>query len=164
MSLTSEIFKASEELYKELKENEIQISTAESCTGGLISSSITSISGSSAIFDRGFVTYSNEAKMELLGVSLKTLQNHGAVSAEVAREMAEGAISKSYATISIATTGIAGPTGGSDDKPVGTVAIAICKKNGRTISKIYNFDGNREEVRQKATLKALNEALITIKA
>lgn len=164
MSLISRIQSLSQTLNKLLAEKELQITTAESCTAGLISAYITSIPGSSSIFGRGFVTYSNDAKMELLNVKLETLQSHGAVSIETAKEMAEGALSNSYADISIAVTGIAGPDGATKEKPVGTVVIAISKKNGKTTATINHFEGTREEIRYKAAIEALNEAIIAIKA
>ena len=164
MSLTSRIQTLSQRLNKLLAQKELQITTAESCTAGLISSYITSVAGASSIFGRGFVTYSNDAKMELLNVKLKTLQNHGAVSIETAKEMAEGALSNSYADISIAVTGIAGPGGATKEKPVGTVAIAISKKNGKTTATMNHFEGTREEIRYKAAIEAINEAIIAIKA
>jgi nicotinamide-nucleotide amidase len=111
----------------------VMIATAESCTGGLVSAAITGIAGSSTIFDRGFVTYSNEAKAELLGVSLSLLDQHGAVSPHVACAMAEGALKNSRASISVAITGIAGPGGGSVEKPVGLVHFATSVKDSFTI-------------------------------
>ena len=127
-----------------LREKSLKIATAESCTGGLIAHTITNISGSSEYFDRGFVTYSNEAKVELLNVSAKDLKENGAVSRIVAKSMAEGARKNSKADIGISTTGIAGPTGGTPEKPVGLVYIAVSNSQ-ETIVKKFNFKGNRLE-------------------
>ncbi len=112
------------------KEQQLMLSTAESCTGGLISGALTEISGSSAVVDRGFVTYTNDAKMELLGVAQATLLEFGAVSKETALQMARGALIRSRADVSVAVTGIAGPTGGTDEKPVGLVHLALQTRAG----------------------------------
>lgn len=138
-----------------LKEKGLKLTTAESCTGGGIGYWMTSIAGSSASFERGFITYSNEAKVEQLGVSLSTIETFGAVSEETAREMAEGALRNSNADISIAITGIAGPAGGTSDKPVGTVwfAIGSCTQPTQAIVKL--FSGNRQQVREQAIEHAL---------
>lgn len=138
------------------------IATAESCTGGMVASAITDVPGSSAVFDRGFVTYSNEAKSELLGVRAETIARHGAVSQQVAREMAKGALANSRADIAVATTGIAGPTGGSDRKPVGLVWFALAIRNGvvRTERRVF-ASGDRNFVRVRATETAL---MLTLRA
>lgn len=128
--------------------------TAESCTGGLLAAACTDLAGSSTWFDRGFVTYSNEAKCEMLAVDCKTIQVHGAVSQEVALAMAQGAREHSSAQVSVAVTGIAGPTGGSDAKPVGTVWFAWATPAG-IHSECMRFDGDRAAVRSAATLHAL---------
>ncbi len=128
--------------------------TAESLTAGLISSYIVNTPGSSAWFDRGFVTYSNEAKAELLGVSTETLKTKGAVSEDTARQMAVGALKNSQADIAVAVTGIAGPDGGSEQKPVGTVWIAAADKDN-CYAKCYLFLGNREDVRNQTVNEAL---------
>jgi len=125
-----------------LKEKKLKIATAESCTGGLIAHTFTNISGSSDYFERGFVTYSNDAKMELLGVSSNDLKGHGAVSKIVAKAMAKGALKNSKADIGLSTTGIAGPMGGSTEKPVGLVYIAVSNKE-KTVVKKFNFKGSR---------------------
>ena len=129
--------------------------TAESCTGGWIAKCCTDINGSSTWFDRGFVTYSNQAKQDLLGVSESTLDKFGAVSEQTAIEMAIGAIDFSQATISIAVTGIAGPTGGSQQKPVGTVWLVWSLKNGPITSALHHFSGDRESIRRQAVSAAL---------
>jgi len=132
------------------------IATAESCTGGWVAQVITHTAGSSAWFERGFVTYSNEAKIELLGVKAQTLARHGAVSEETAAEMASGAIAHSRANIALAITGIAGPTGGSADKPVGTVCFAWCVRDGAPSCERRLFAGDRENIRRQAVLHALS--------
>jgi len=136
------------------------IALAESCTGGLVAAALTEVPGSSAVLDRGFVTYSNEAKMELLGVSEDLIDTFGAVSIAVAWSMAQGALKKSSADVAVAITGVAGPDGGSDQKPVGTVVFA-CAKRGEdpeaTNAELKMFDtaSTRAEVRFQATLTAL---------
>ena len=148
------LLKLSKKIALFLKNNNLKISLAESCTGGLISYSLTSIPGSSLWFDRGFVVYSNDAKYRSLGISKKILENHGAVSKIVAEKMAFGAIENSISNISIAVTGIAGPDGGTKQKPVGLVWIAWVKDH-KCICKKYIFTGNRIEIREKAAEEAL---------
>lgn len=125
----------------------LRVATAESCTGGLIAASLTEIAGSSDVVDRGFVTYSNEAKTDLLNVPAPLIAAHGAVSEEVARAMAEGAISRSKAELAIAVTGISGPGGATPSKPVGLVHLAVAKRGGRTWAERHVFPGDRREVR-----------------
>ena len=130
--------------------------TAESCTGGGAAQAITNVSGSAKWFDRGFVTYSNTAKRDLLGVKARTLANHGAVSAAVAREMAVGALGRGGpGTVSVAITGIAGPTGGSKSKPVGTVWFAWAARRGLVQARGFRFRGNRGQVQRQAIAVAL---------
>ena len=136
-----------------------KVATAESCTGGLIAGAITDVAGSSDWFDRGFVTYSNEAKGEMLGVSAETLAAHGAVSEATAREMAAGALAQSRADLSVAVTGIAGPSGGSPDKPVGTVCFAWALRGGGSESASRRFAGDRAAVRDAAVVVALEELI-----
>lgn len=134
--------------------------TAESCTGGLVAGCLTEIAGSSDVVDRGFVTYSNAAKMDLLGVAAEMLEEHGAVSEQVAREMAEGALRKSGAGIALAVTGIAGPGGGSAEKPVGLVHIACARAGQPTVHRRCAFgDLGRSEIRRLSVLNALELAL-----
>ncbi len=136
------------ETTKKLKEKKLKIATAESCTGGLIGHTLTNISGSSEYYDRGVITYSNNAKKELLNVKKETLEKHGAVSKQVALEMAEGIRKKSKADIGISSTGIAGPTGGTKEKPVGLVYIGISTKTETKVEKHVfekNRLGNKEE-------------------
>lgn len=130
------------------------LATAESCTGGLISAACTDLAGSSAWFERGFVTYSNEAKSELLGIDAALIAAHGAVSEEVARAMVQGAITRSRAQVAVAVTGIAGPTGGSRTKPVGTVWFGFMV-NGRLSSEMQRFGGDRAAVRAATVQHAL---------
>lgn len=139
-----------------LRAQGLHIATAESCTGGLIAAACTAVAGSSDWFERGFVTYSNAAKTELLGVPAALIERHGAVSDAVVRAMAEGALAHSRAQVSLAVTGIAGPAGGSADKPVGTVWFGWCVA-GQTEAQRCRFDGDRSAVRAQATLHALRE-------
>ena len=132
-----------------------RIATAESCTGGLIAGAITDIAGSSGWFDRGFVTYSNDAKRDMLGVRADTLTRHGAVSEHTAREMAEGALAHSLADIAVAVTGIAGPGGGSATKPVGTVCFAWARRHAVTHSETWHFEGDRAAVRAQTVAHVL---------
>lgn len=132
--------------------------TAESCTGGWVAQAVTSIAGSSDWFERGFVTYSNAAKQELLGVRQSILKKHGAVSEQTAREMAQGALARSQGTLALAVTGIAGPGGGSPDKPVGTVCFAWVR--GKNIkSEMRRFSGDRDSVRRQSVIRALEGVL-----
>jgi len=126
------------------------LATAESCTGGWAAQAVTAIPGSSAWFDRGFVTYSNEAKVDMLGVGPDTLERFGAVSEETARAMAEGALRASRAQAAFAISGVAGPTGGSESKPVGTVCFAWALRGGATLSATRRFDGDRRAVRMQS--------------
>lgn len=146
-------------LFTGLKQRGWMLVTAESCTGGMIAAAITDRAGSSSILERGFVTYSNQAKMDCLDVSPETLKQFGAVSAQCAGEMAEGALKHSNADIAISVTGIAGPDGGSNDKPVGLVYIGCCIKGGEATVQECHFDGNRDAVRQQTTLQALQKIL-----
>jgi nicotinamide-nucleotide amidase len=129
--------------------------TAESCTGGWVAQVVTSVAGSSEWFERGFVTYSNEAKQELIGVRAETLARHGAVSEETAREMALGALAASRGTIAVAITGVAGPSGGTPSKPVGMVCFAWADRSGAVRSATQHFTGNREKVRRQSVMRAL---------
>jgi nicotinamide-nucleotide amidase len=140
------------------------VSTAESCTGGLISSVLTDVPGSSAWFAYGFVTYSNQAKQTLLGVSTSSLQQYGAVSEAVVREMAQGALAKSGAHWAVAVSGIAGPGGGSPDKPVGTVWIALAGPAGAGRSWVSHFEGDRTAVRQQTVQAALTQLCLLVEA
>ena len=129
--------------------------TAESCTGGWIAKAVTDVAGSSAWFDCGMAAYSYEAKQALLGVRPQTLETHGAVSRETVVEMVSGALVHSGATLAVAVTGIAGPGGGSDDKPVGTVWIAWKRRGGYAKAEVFHFDGDRDAVRRQTVASAL---------
>ncbi|HKY18168.1 MAG TPA: CinA family protein [Rhizomicrobium sp.] len=134
----------------------VRIATAESCTGGLIAALLTEIAGASDVFGRGFVTYSNQAKQDLLGVPAATLRQHGAVSEPVARIMAEGAIRNSTAQLAVAVTGIAGPGGGTDEKPVGLVHIAVARAGQPTLHRELRFgDIGRSAIRLASVAAAL---------
>lgn len=143
------------ELGVALKARGFTLALAESCTGGMVAQAITSIAGSSAWFDRGYVTYSNQAKIEMLGVSNKTLDTYGAVSEQTANEMALGALKNSHAQITGSITGIAGPEGGTLEKPVGTVCFAWSEYNKPTSSTTKYFEGNRESIRQQAAIEMM---------
>ena len=146
------------------KECNILLATAESCTGGMIAAALTDIAGSSAVVDRGFVTYSNEAKMEMLGVRPETLETYGAVSRETAIEMAKGALAGSLAAISVAVTGVAGPGGGSPEKPVGLVHLAAARRDGTVLHREMRYgDIGRQGVRL-ATLRTALDMLIEVGA
>jgi nicotinamide-nucleotide amidase len=136
----------------------LKLVTAESCTGGWVAMALTAIAGSSDWFERGYVTYSNEAKREALGVSADTLARHGAVSEKTAREMAAGALARSHGQVALSITGVAGPTGGSADKPVGTVCFAWAH-GSNILSETKRFDGNRESVRRQSVVHALHGVL-----
>ncbi len=141
-----------------LKQAHWIVTTAESCTGGGIAKAITAINGSSAWFEQGFVTYSNQAKITMLDVKTETLMLHGAVSEAVVKEMALGALKKSSAHIAVAVSGIAGPTGGTKDKPVGTVWIAWATQT-QIIAQRFLFDGDRKKVRKQTIKTALREMI-----
>jgi nicotinamide-nucleotide amidase len=137
-----------------LKRANAMLATAESCTGGWAAQVVTSVAGSSAWFERGFVTYSNAAKQELLGVRAETLRAHGAVSEETAREMARGALQRSQGTIAVSITGVAGPAGGTAEKPVGTVCFAWAR-GGEVRSETRRLTGDRESIRRQSVILAL---------
>ena len=142
-----------------LRTNGQRLTTAESCTGGWIAQCLTAIAGSSDWFERGFVTYSNDAKVEMLGVEADTLVAHGAVSEATAAAMAAGALRHSHADWALAVTGIAGPGGGSADKPVGTVCFGWAAVDGRVDTQTVRFAGNREQVRAQSVVHALEGLL-----
>ena len=142
-----------------LKAQGLMLASAESCTGGWLAQAVTAIAGSSDWFERGFVTYADVAKQEMLGVSAATLARHGAVSEETAREMAAGALAHSRALVAVAITGIAGPSGGSPEKPVGTVCFAWSRKNAAPVVQTRHFDGDRESVRRQSVIVALQGVL-----
>jgi len=137
------------------RSKKLTVATAESCTGGLIAGALTEIAGSSDVVDRGFVTYSNKAKHEVLGVLRADLEAYGAVSAVVAQEMAEGGMKAAGTDICVAVTGIAGPGGGTEDKPVGLVYLSCAKKGVLTIVEKHIFEGDRADVRRQTVKRAL---------
>lgn len=142
-----------------LKDKGWKIATAKSCTGGLIAAALTDIPGASCVFDRGFVTYSNDAKREMLGVPAGILQKHGAVSGETARAMVEGALKHSLADLAVSVTGIAGPDGGTKEKPVGLVYIGFGRRDETPQVEKYMFKGDRASVRTQTVRAALKHAL-----
>lgn len=151
------ILMLAETLLAEARAKGLKIATAESCTGGLVAGALTAIAGSSDVFERGFVTYSNEAKMECLGVIVDTLDKFGAVSMPTAVAMAEGAIANSSAQVSVAVTGVAGPGGGTEAKPVGLVHFAAARRGGATEMETRRFgDIGRHEIRMASVEVALN--------
>ncbi len=151
-------------LAERLQEKGWQMATAESCTGGLIAAACTELAGSSAWFDRGFVTYSNQAKTDLLGVDAALIAAHGAVSEPVARAMAEGAVQRAGVQVAVAVTGIAGPTGGSPGKPVGTVWLAWAAVGMPTRTQCCLFAGDRAQVRQQTCMVALEGLVQSVTA
>lgn len=151
-----------EKLSIQLAEREWKIALAESCTGGLLAAAITHRPGSSAIFERGYVTYSNAAKSECLDVPEEMIKKNGAVSAEVAEAMATGALAKTPADMAVSITGVAGPDGGSEAKPVGLVYFGYALKNGSSGSVEYKFDGTREQIRAQAATTALKHMLTVL--
>lgn len=142
-----------------LRERSLTLTTAESCTGGWAAQIVTHTAGSSGWFDRGFVTYANEAKIQMLGVSPETLAAHGAVSVEIAAEMASGALARSDAGIALAITGVAGPSGGTAEKPVGTVCFGWCRRGQAPIAERRQFAGDRESIRRQSVIHALDGVL-----
>lgn len=153
------LYQLSVTLGERLKAKGAWFTCAESCTGGLIAKTVTDIAGSSAYFDRGFVTYSNEAKHELLQVRRSVLDSYGAVSEQVVRGMALGALGAAGADIAVAVSGIAGPDGGTPDKPVGTVWFGFAAKDGRCFASCQHFPGDRAEVRFRAAEFALRTVI-----
>jgi nicotinamide-nucleotide amidase len=140
----------------------LRLATAESCTGGMIAAALTAIAGSSDVVERGFVTYSNEAKTALLGVPAALIAAHGAVSAEVAEAMANGAVAHAPVELAVSVTGIAGPGGGSEAKPVGLVHLGIARRDRPTRTERHVFPGDRTAVRYAATIRALELLLAAV--
>jgi nicotinamide-nucleotide amidase len=156
VSLAAPLLLKAEQVLALCRSHDLMIATAESCTGGLVAASLTAIAGSSRVFDRGFVSYANEAKIAMLGVEASLIDSQGAVSEAVARAMAEGAISQSRAQAALAITGIAGPDGGSVAKPVGCVHIAAAQQGFDTLHERHLFAGDRAAVREQAALAAMD--------
>ena len=152
--MTPEIESRAAALLEAYRARGLMLATAESCTGGLIAASLTDIAGSSDVVERGFVTYSNAAKHELLGVPEALIADHGAVSAEVAEAMASGALDHARADVAVSVTGIAGPGGASDDKPVGLVFLGLARRGVAVMNERQVFPGNRRQVRESSVLEA----------
>jgi len=150
------VLEAAERLLEACKRKGLTVATAESCTGGLVAGAISAISGSSAVLDRGYVTYSNEAKEQMLGVAPTTLDAHGAVSRQCAEEMAKGALTHARVNLAVSITGVAGPTGGTPEKPVGLVHFAAASRGGQLIAYEGRYgDVGRTQVRRLSLLQAL---------
>jgi len=158
------LYRLAEKVGAALRRGKLMLATAESCTGGWIAEAITMVPGSSEWFERGFVTYTYISKREMLGVKEATLGRHGAVAEDVVREMAEGAISRSHAQVAVAVSGVAGPSGGTPQKPVGTVCFAWAVKGGASRSETRRFSGDREAVRRRSVEHALSGVLTAIAA
>jgi nicotinamide-nucleotide amidase len=157
--MTERLDRLAMELGQRLTASHLMLATAESCTGGWLSKVVTDIPGSSGWLDRGFVTYSNAAKQDMLGLSAALITDRGAVSEEVALEMARGALARSLAGVAVAITGIAGPDGGTDDKPVGTVCFAWVLEGRTPLTQRVQFAGDRDEVRHQSVRLALERLL-----
>ena len=154
--MSPELIRAASDLLERCRRRRLTLATAESCTGGLIIACLTEIAGSSDVVDRGFITYSNAAKMEMLGVAEETLERLGAVSEEVARAMAEGALNRTGVDLTVAVTGIAGPGGGSAEKPLGLVHLACARRGAATVHERQLFgDIGRSPIRDKTVAAAL---------
>lgn len=156
MILNEKILKDARKIIQLCSINKIRIATVESCTGGLISAYLTAIPGSSKVFDRGLTTYTNESKISLAGVPEKMIEKFGAVSKEVAISMANGGLSRSNANIAISVTGIAGPGGGTKNKPVGLVHFGLAKKDFNTLAFSQKFQGDRTNIRKASVLYSFN--------
>jgi len=159
--MDEKIYRLAQRLGKALLARDLMVATAESCTGGWIGQAITMVPGSSEWFERGFITYTYISKREMLGVKAKTLAQEGAVSEAVVREMVAGALGRSHAQVAVAVSGVAGPTGGSREKPVGTVCIAWGRRGGRIVAETRRFRGDRDAVRRRTVERAL-QGLIAI--
>ena len=146
-----------EKVSRKLHQKKLLLVSAESCTGGWLAKQITDLSGSSAIFDRGFITYSNNSKQQMLDVQKNTIEGFGAVSENVVKEMASGALKHSNADIAIAISGVAGPGGGSEEKPVGMVCFGMMERGKKALATTEVFNGNRDQIRSSAVDFALHE-------
>jgi nicotinamide-nucleotide amidase len=153
--MDKELQRLSESVLSACREARLKLATAESCTGGLVAAALTDIAGSSDVVERGFVTYSNEAKTELLGVPASMIAAHGAVSAQVATAMVQGALAHAPVDIAVSITGIAGPGGATAGKPVGLVYFAVARKGGDSRVERHNYQGERAAIRAAATERAL---------
>jgi len=157
--MDAELYELSGRVGDALKARKLMMAAAESCTGGWIGQTITMVPGSSKWFDRGFVTYTNDAKQDMLGVGAETLKEFGAVSEQTVREMVAGALARSRAQVAVAVSGIAGPDGGSRQKPVGTVMLAWGEKGGAINAQSIHFPGDRDAVRRQTVIAALDGML-----
>jgi nicotinamide-nucleotide amidase len=157
--LDSELYRLAESVGRTLKQNGLMLASAESCTGGWIGEAITAVAGSSEWFERGFITYSNAAKQEMLDVRPATLEMHGAVSEQTVSEMAAGALRHSRASIAVSVSGVAGPGGGTATKPVGMVCIGWCVRDCAPFAVTHQFSGDREAVRRQSVVVALEGVL-----
>lgn len=155
----SDLYKLAAKVGRALKKRRLMLTTAESCTGGWIAEAMTMVPGSSEWFERAFVTYTYISKREMLGVKSRTLGRHGAVAEEVVHEMATGALARSHAQVAVAVSGVAGPSGGTPEKPVGTVCFAWARKNRRPRTETRRFPGDREAVRRASVVHALKGVL-----
>ena len=163
-TLSPELLRLSEQLGAALKARGWMLASAESCTGGWVGEVVTAVPGSSHWYDRGFITYTNEAKQEMLGVAPETLARYGAVSEQTVREMVAGALRHSRAQVALAISGIAGPGGGSPQKPVGMVCLAWGAKDGSVQAQTRHFSGDRQQVRAQAVAAALQGVLACVGA
>lgn len=155
-SMTHELI---QQIADALRSQQLKLATAESCTGGWIAKCCTDLAGSSDWFELSVVSYSNRAKMQLLGVTEQTLDDYGAVSEQVVRQMVQGVLRRSDADVALSVSGIAGPGGGSDDKPVGTVWFAWCQRGAEPVARVMHFDGDRDQVRSQSVEYALRGLL-----
>jgi nicotinamide-nucleotide amidase len=153
------IFELAEQVGQALKARALMLVTAESCTGGGIGEAVTMVPGSSAWFERGFITYTNTAKHEMLGVKTETLESNGAVSEQTVKEMVAGALANSHAQVAVAVSGTAGPGGGTPEKPVGTVWLAWALKDRAALTETWRFAGDRESVRRQTVERSLSGVL-----
>jgi nicotinamide-nucleotide amidase len=162
--MTTQIYELAEKLGAALKSQKLTLVTAESCTGGWIGEAVTAVPGSSEWYERGFITYTNIAKREMLGVQEATLAKFRAVSIETVKEMASGALAHSHAQVAVSVSGVAGPTGGTPAKPVGTVCIAWQRAGGEAVAQTLHFGGDREAVRRESVICALEGLLKLVAA
>jgi len=160
--MDEDIYELAERVGETLKAHKFMMATAESCTGGWIGQAVTMVPGSSAWFDRGFITYTNDAKQDMLGVRHATLSQFGAVSEQTVLEMVAGALARSRAQVAVAVSGIAGPDGGSLSKPVGTVVLAWGQKGASTRAQAMHFPGDRDAVRRQSVISALDGILLLL--
>ncbi len=156
---SQEIRSLAEQVISALTKDHLRLVVAESCTGGLVSGALTDVPGASEVLERGFVTYSNDAKVEVLGLMPELLNQYGAVSKQVAEEMAQGALAFSHADVAVSVTGVAGPGGGSEKKPVGLVFFGVATRQGALMHYKCQFSGGREQVRMQAVAEALKLVL-----